>query len=206
MLLQKRKYPIGTQDFNNLRQGGYVYVDKTVFIDKLLNDSRQFFLSRPRRFGKSLFLSTLSYYFQGRKDLFEGLYIAEVEKEWAEYPVLHIDFNVGALMNAENLAERISLILNEFEQLWGQTIATTDLPSRFEAVIKSAYKKTGKGVVVLIDEYDKPLLNTINDPTANDEIRTTLKSFYGVLKSADIYLKLVFITGVTKFNKVSIFS
>ena len=119
------------------------------------------------------------------------------------YPIIYLDFNVGLLIRAENVAERLSVKIKELEQLWGQKTDTKDLAIRFEAVIKSAYEQTGKKVVVLIDEYDKPLINTMNDNTANEEIRTLLKSFYGVLKSADAYLRFVFLTGVTKFSKVS---
>jgi len=201
-----RKLPIGIQDFEKLRKGNCVYVDKTQYVYQLGQTSSPYFLGRPRRFGKSLFLSTLKAYFEGKKELFEGLKIAELEKDWTEYPVFYMDFNVGLLINAKNVAERLNVKLKDLEQLWGQKTDTEDLASRFEAVIKSAYKRTGKQVVVLIDEYDKPLLNTMNDESANEEIRTLLKSFYGVLKSTDAYLRFVFLTGVTKFSKVSVFS
>ncbi|MCL2131178.1 MAG: ATP-binding protein [Lentimicrobiaceae bacterium] len=201
-----RKLPIGIQDFEKLRKGNNVYVDKTMHIYNLLQSDAPYFLGRPRRFGKSLFLSTLKAYFEGKKELFEGLKIAELEKEWKQYPVFYLDFNVGLLIKAANVAERINVKLQELERLWGQTTNTEDLASRFEAVIKSAYQQTGKQVVVLIDEYDKPLINTMDDPIANEEIRMLLKSFYGVLKSADACLKFVFLTGVTKFSKVSVFS
>ncbi|MCL2041040.1 MAG: ATP-binding protein [Bacteroidales bacterium] len=201
-----RKLPIGIQDFEYLRTNNYLYVDKTLYVHQLLQHGKPYFLGRPRRFGKSLFLSTLKAYFEGKKELFEGLKIAELEKEWKQYPVFYLDFNVGLLINAANVAERLNVKLKELERLWGQTTDTEDLASRFEAVIKSACEQTGKQVVVLIDEYDKPLINTMDDPIANEEIRTLLKSFYGVLKSADAYLKFVFLTGVTKFSKVSVFS
>ena len=201
-----RKLPIGIQDFEYLRTNNYLYVDKTEYIYKLLQHGKPYFLGRPRRFGKSLFLSTLRAYFEGKKELFEGLKIAELEKEWVKYPIIYLDFNVGLLVKTENVSERINVKIKELEQLWGQKTDTEDLASRFEAVIKSAYEQTGKQVVVLIDEYDKPLINTMNDKTTNEEIRTLLKSFYGVLKSTDAYLRFVFLTGVTKFSKVSIFS
>ena len=201
-----RKLPIGIQDFEKLRKNNCLYVDKTQYVYQLAQTSSPYFLGRPRRFGKSLFLSTSKAYFEGKKGLFEGLKIAELEKDWCEYPVFYLDFNVGLLIKAANVAERINVKLKELERLWGQTTDTEDVASRFEAVIKSAYEQTGKQVVVLIDEYDKPLINTMDDPTANEEIRTLLKSFYGVLKSADAYLRFVFLTGVTKFSKVSIFS
>ena len=201
-----RELPIGIQDFEKLRNNNCVYVDKTQYVYQLGRTSKPYFLGRPRRFGKSLFLSTLKAYFEGKKELFEGLKIAELEKDWVKYPVFYLDFNVGLLIKAQNVSERIGVKLKELENLWGQTTDTEDLASRFEAVIKNAYEQTGKQVVVLIDEYDKPLINTMDAPTANEEIRTLLKSFYGVLKSADAYLRFVFLTGVTKFSKVSIFS
>jgi hypothetical protein len=201
-----RKLPIGIQDFEYLRTNNFLYVDKTQYVYHLVHYGKPYFLGRPRRFGKSLFLSTLKAYFEGKKELFEGLKIAELEKEWTQYPVFYLDFNVGLLIRAENVAERIIIKLKELERLWGQITNTEDLASRFEAIIKSAYEQTGKPVVVLIDEYDKPLINTMDDKIANEEIRTLLKSFYGVLKSADAYLRFVFLTGVTKFSKVSVFS
>jgi len=201
-----RKLPIGIQDFEKLRSDNCVYVDKTQYVYQLAQTSSPYFLGRPRRFGKSLFLSTLKAYFEGKKELFEGLKIAELEKEWTKYPVFYLDFNVGLLINAKNVAERLNVKLIELERLWGKRTDTEDLASRFEAVIKNACEQTGQRVVVLIDEYDKPLTNTMDDQTANEEIRTLLKSFYGVLKSADTYLRFVFITGVTKFSKVSVFS
>jgi hypothetical protein len=201
-----RKLPIGIQDFEYLRKENFLYVDKTQYAYQLAHYGKPYFLGRPRRFGKSLFLSTLKAYFEGKKELFEGLKIAKLEKDWTKYPVFYLDFNVGLLIKAKNVSERINVKLKELERLWGQTTDTEDLASRFEAVIKSACEQTGKQVVVLIDEYDKPLINTMNDPTANEEIRTLLKSFYGVLKSTDAYLRFVFLTGVTKFSQVSIFS
>ena len=201
-----RKLPIGIQDFEKLRENNCLYVDKTQYVYQLAQTGSPYFLGRPRRFGKSLFLSTLKAYFEGKKELFEGLKIAGLEKEWTQYPVFQLDFNIGLLINAKNVAERLNVKLKELERLWGKRTDTEDLASRFEAVIKNACEQTGQRVVVLIDEYDKPLTNTMNDKTANEEIRTLLKSFYGVLKSADTYLRFVFITGVTKFSKVSIFS
>ncbi|MDR1730144.1 MAG: ATP-binding protein [Prevotellaceae bacterium] len=201
-----RKLPIGIQDFEKLRSKNFIYVDKTHYVYLLAQLGVPYFLGRPRRFGKSLFLSTLKAYFEGKKELFEGLKIAGLEKDWTKYPIIYLDFNVGLLARTENVAERINVKIEELEQLWGKKTNTADLASRFEAIIKSAYEQTGKRVVVLIDEYDKPLINTMNDPIANDEIRTLLKSFYGVLKSMDAYLRFVFLTGVTKFSQVSIFS
>jgi len=201
-----RKLPVGIQDFEYLRTNNFLYVDKTQYVYQLAHFGKPYFLARPRRFGKSLFLSTLKAYFEGKKELFEGLKLAELECDWIKYPILYLDFNVGLLINAENLTERLGVIIKGFERLWGENMDAVGIASRFEAVIKNAYEQTGQKVVVLIDEYDKPLINTMDDQKANEEIRTVLKSFYGVLKSADTYLRFVFITGVTKFSKVSIFS
>jgi len=201
-----RKLPIGIQDFEKLRRENFVYIDKTLYIYQLAQYGVPCFLGRPRRFGKSLFLSTLKAYFEGKKELFNGLKISELEKDWEQYPVFYLDFNIGLLIKAVNVTERINFKIKELERLWGQKTDTADLPSRFEAVIKSAYEQTGKKVVVLIDEYDKPLINTMNDISENEEIRILLKSLYGVLKSADAYLRFVFLTGVTKFSQISIFS
>jgi hypothetical protein len=206
MVTDIRKMPIGIQDFEDLRTRDFLYVDKTEYVYRLATLGKPYFLGRPRRFGKSLFLSTLKAYFEGKKELFKGLAISELEKDWIKYPVIYLDFNVGMLVKATNVAERLSVKIKELENLWGKKACTEDLASRFEAVIESAYKQTGKKVVVLIDEYDKPLINTMDDEASNDEIRTLLKSFYGVLKSADANLRFVFLTGVTKFSKVSIFS
>jgi hypothetical protein len=202
----RRKLPIGIQDFEDLRTGDFLYVDKTEYLYRLVTQGKPYFLGRPRRFGKSLFLSTLKAYFEGKKELFGGLEIAGLEKDWTKYPVIYLDFNVGLLTGAASVAERLFVKIREFEMLWGKKTDTGDLASRFEAVIESAYEQTGEKVAVLIDEYDKPLINTMEDEMSNREIRTLLKSFYGVLKSADRYLRFVMLTGVTKFSKVSIFS
>jgi len=201
-----RELPIGIQDFEKLRRDNCLYVDKTQFVYQLTRTSRPYFLGRPRRFGKSLFISTLKAYFEGKRELFEGLKLAELEKNWIKYPVIYMDFNVGLLTRAENVANKIKKQLEELTVLWDNNCDYADLAIKFEAVIKAAYEQTGQKVVVLVDEYDKPLINTIDDPTANKEIRTLLKSFYGVLKSTDAYLRFVFLTGVTKFSKVSVFS
>jgi hypothetical protein len=203
MMDTARELPVGIQDFEKLRTENCLYVDKTQYVYQLAQTVSPYFLSRPRRFGKSLFLSTLKACFEGKRELFEGLKIAGLEKDWIKYPVIYLDFNVGLLTGAANVAERLSVKMREFEILWGKKNDTGDLASRFEAVIESAYEQTGKKVVVLIDEYDKPLLNTMEDETSNNEIRTLLKSFYGVLKSADRYLRFVFLTGVTKFSSSS---
>ena len=207
-----RKMPIGVQSFEVLRKESFVYVDKTELIWKLVNESRVHFLSRPRRFGKSLLLSTLKAYFLGQKELFKGLAIEkfeEGEKEkreiWQEYPVLYLDFNTGIYDTKEGLLNRLTSFLCEYEKIYGST--GLDLPDRFQNLIKASYEKTGKQAVILIDEYDKPLLQTMwKDEALNETYRTILKGFFGVIKSADQYLRFAFLTGVTKFSKVSIFS
>ncbi|GHT54368.1 hypothetical protein FACS189446_3840 [Bacteroidia bacterium] len=201
-----RKLPIGIQDFEKLRTGNNVYVDKTLYIYKLIQSDAPYFLGRPRRFGKSLFLSTLKAYFLGKKELFEGLAIAGLEKEWAEYPVFYIDFNVGIYTNTQSLRDSLHTKLARLEEQWGKEVEEKDFAGRFEGLIRRAYEQTGNKVVVLVDEYDKPLLGTMDDLQVNDEIRKILKGFYGVLKSSDAYLRFVFLTGVTKFSKVSVFS
>ena len=201
-----RKLPIGIQDFEKLRSEGFLYVDKTEYVYNLTRVGLPYFLGRPRRFGKSLFLSTLKAYFLGKKELFEGLAIAGLEKEWTEYPVFYIDFNLGMYTDVKSLYQTLDYYLSLFEEKWGKTKRESNSAIRFEMLIRRAYEKSGKKVVVLIDEYDKPLLATMDRPDANDEIRTALKGFYGVLKNADAYLRFVLLTGVTKFSKVSIFS
>jgi hypothetical protein len=206
MILNSRKLPIGIQDFEKLRTEGFVYVDKTEYLYQLASVNRPYFLGRPRRFGKSLFLSTLKAFFLGKKNLFEGLAVAEAEKDWLEYPVFHIDYNVGIITNGVSLKKRLNVVLANFENQWGHTIDDDDPATRFEAVIRQACIKSGRKVVVLIDEYDKPLVSTMDDVEINSDIRKILKSFYGVLKSTDEYLRFVMLTGVTKFSKVSVFS
>jgi hypothetical protein len=168
--------------------------------------SRPYFLGRPRRFGKSLFISTLKAYFLGKKELFEGLAIAGLEKDWIEYPVIYIDFNMGGYDSLQSLKNVISFILDKYENKFGIAAKYTDLPIRLSNMIQTAHEQTGKKVVVLVDEYDRSLVNTMDKPALNNEIRDFLKGFYGVLKSADAHLRFVFLTGVTKFARISIFS
>lgn len=200
-------YPIGRQNFENLRNEGFVYVDKTALIYKLVKEGSVYFLSRPRRFGKSLLLSTLEAYFTGKKELFKGLAIEQLEKDWFEYPVLHMDLNAEKYNSIGELENIISTYLREWEEKYDSKEAdNTSLSLRFRAVIRSAKEKTGRGVAVLIDEYDKPILQAIGNPSLQEQFRNTLKAFYGVLKSADADLKFALLTGVTKFSKVSVFS
>lgn len=200
-------YPIGKQNFEKLRNEGCVYVDKTAIIYKLVKEGSAYFLSRPRRFGKSLLLSTLEAYFTGKKELFKGLAIEQLEKEWHTYPVMHLDLNAERYESKEELENILSTYLRQWEEIYGSNESNNpSLSQRFRAVIRSAREKTGRGVAVLIDEYDKPILQAIGNTALQDEFRNILKAFYGVLKSADADLKFALLTGVTKFGKVSIFS
>ena len=210
------KYPIGIQSFDKIINEGYLYIDKTELIYDLVHNGNIYFLSRPRRFGKSLLVSTLECYFQGRKELFKGLAMEKLETEWKEYPVFHIDFN-GKDFTKENELESV---LTEFvetqEAIYGKSPFATTLGSRFREILKAAHEKTGLRAVVLIDEYDKPLLDvmdlemyvTTNESkiTLEDYNRNTLKGFYSVFKEADEHLQFVLLTGVTKFSQVSVFS
>ena len=212
---ETRVMPIGAQNFQALRENRFIYVDKTHYVYQLISQSRVYFLSRPRRFGKSLLLSTLSAYFSGKKELFKGLYLEQVEPElaarekrdaWLEHPVLYLDLNARNYENREALVERLSLCLQKWEKIYAINKVSESLEERFAYVIERAYEQTGRQVVVLIDEYDKPLLDTIDKPQLNDEYRDILRAFFSVIKSSDRYLRFAFLTGVTRFSKVSVFS
>jgi len=198
--------PIGIQTFDDIRRDGYVYVDKTVFVYRMASRGKPYFLSRPRRFGKSLFLSTLKAYFMGRKELFEGLAIADMEKKWEEYPVFHLDMNNGDYTTVEDTKSCLRDTLRGLEREWKMETEDESISKRFGSLIQRVCEKTGKPVVILIDEYDKPLLTKIEDGEIDSSILKTLKSFYGTLKTMDRYLRFVFLTGVTKFSHVSVFS
>ena len=200
------KYPIGIQNFEDLRRNGYKYVDKTNFVYKLADEGKYYFLSRPRRFGKSLFLSTLEAYFQGKKELFEGLAIYDLETEWKKYPIFHIDLNTANFREKDSLYNVLNDYLTGWEDKYGARDSEVTLPLRFKGVIARAAEKEGRGVVILIDEYDKPILQTLQTPELQAEHRAQLKAFYSVLKTQDRYIKFAFLTGVTKFGKVSVFS
>ena len=200
------KYPIGIQHFESLRKDGYAYVDKTQFVYQLVSTGKYYFLSRPRRFGKSLFLSTLKAYFEGKKELFDGLAISELEQEWNSYPVLHLDLNARDYSHKEALLSELNRHLEQWEKMYGDEFKERDVEERFFHVIRKAYEQTGKRVVVLVDEYDKPMLQAIDDKPLQEEFRRTLKAFYGNLKTCDEYIRFAFLTGVTKFGKVSVFS
>ena len=200
------KYPIGIQDFEKLRTNGYSYVDKSRFVYKLATEGEYYFLSRPRRFGKSLFLSTLEAYFQGKKELFKGLAIYDLETEWKKYPIFHIDLNTANFREKDSLYTVLNDYLTSWEDKYGARESEATLALRFKGVIARAAEKEGCGVVILIDEYDKPILQTLRDPELQAEHRAQLKAFYSVLKTQDRYIKFAFLTGVTKFGKVSVFS
>ena len=200
------KYPIGIQDFEGLRKDGYLYVDKTAIIRRLIEDGKYYFLSRPRRFGKSLLLSTIAAYFEGKRELFQGLAIDTDEVSWEAHPILHLDLNTEKYDTKDALEQKLESFIAECESVYGKRMSVNSLGIRFENVIRQACEKTGKRVVILIDEYDKPMLQAIGNPELQDEYRSTLKAFYGALKSMDGCIKFAFLTGVTKFGKVSVFS
>jgi hypothetical protein len=204
----KRRLPLGIQSFPKIREGNYVYVDKTERIYDLITGSgSQIFLSRPRRFGKSLLCSTLSAIFEGRREFFNGLAIDSADWEWKKHPVIHIDLNPGDYERGINeLFATINTALDICTGKYGIACEGESLSANFTRLINNLSEKTGERVAVIIDEYDKPLLATINNPELHKIIRAALKSFYGVLKSSDAYLRFVFLTGVTKFSQVSIFS
>ena len=204
--MSNKIYPIGVQNFESLRQDGYFYIDKTEFIYRLVKSGRYYFLSRPRRFGKSLLISTLEAYFQGKKELFEGLAMERLEKDWSHYPILHLDLNARQYDRPESLLEELNKHLEIWEQTYGSPYGDRKPEERFYQVIRCAYKKTGQRVVVLVDEYDKPLLQAIGNAELQEAYRNILKAFYGVLKSTDGHIQFAMLTGVTKFGKISVFS
>jgi len=211
-----RKLPIGVQSFKDLREKGFLYVDKTKYLFQLIDNSKVYFLSRPRRFGKSLFLSTLAAYFRGQKELFKDLYLETAEEElavqenraaWQEYPVLYLDFNTKNYIDKQALVDILNLHLNEWEGQYDIPKTAEAPEDRFRLLIAALFEQTGKQVVILVDEYDKPLLQTMGgNEQLNEDYRNTLKAFYSVIKTCDEYIRFAFLTGVTKFSKVSIFS
>jgi hypothetical protein len=200
-------FPIGIQNFEKIRKGGYVYVDKTALLYEMANSGSYYFLSRPRRFGKSLLLSTLEAYFLGQKDLFKGLAIEQLEKEWTVYPVLHIDFNIARYDTEASLLEKLDVELSGLEETQhvdGPQLK--DVGLRFERIVKRAFQQTGHQVVILVDEYDKPMLATIGNEELQKKYRDILQGFYSIIKSCDAYIRFAFLTGVTKFGQLSVFS
>ena len=210
------KYPIGIQSFERIRKEGYVYVDKTDLIYQLVTTGSIYFLSRPRRFGKSLLVSTLEHYFLGHKELFKGLAIEQLEQDWLEYPVFHIDFNGDDFTQEGILQKRIEDYVGNWEDIYGKAPHAQTTGNRFAYVLEQAHKQTGRRAVVLIDEYDKPILDVLDsgyrtqqngeEMLLENQHRNILKGFYSVFKGADPHLQFVLLTGVTKFSQVSVFS
>ena len=203
---KKIKYPIGEQSFVRLRKEGFLYVDKTVFIKKIVEGSKYYFLGRPRRFGKSLFLSTLKSFFEGERELFKGLYADTMEWDWEPYPVLYLDLNTSKYKEPGELNDVLDRQLREWEKVYEVDVKDSALAQRLATIIRTACQRTGKGVVILVDEYDKPLVNNINNPEQFEVYRNNLAAIYSNFKSSADYIKLVFLTGVSRFGKLSVFS
>ena len=210
-----RKLPIGIQSFESMRRDGFVYVDKTAYVYQLVSEGKPYFLSRPRRFGKSLLVSTMRAYFEGRRELFAGLDIERLEaaaaeregrEPWVARPVFHFDFNGGNYTREGGLEAKLDELLRDLEETWGDDWSDLPAGSRLRRLIERAHALSGHRVAVLVDEYDKPLLEAMEDPALEERNRAALKAFYSVLKGADDHLRFAFLTGVTKFSKVSIFS
>lgn len=200
------KYPIGIQTFEKIREENYLYLDKTAFVHQLVCNGGFYFLSRPRRFGKSLLLSTMEAYFRGKKGLFEGLAMDKLETDWTAYPVFHMDFNARDYVDIRSLIAELNKHLEYWEKDYGDEFKDREPEERLQHVIDKAVEKTGKPVVILVDEYDKPLLQVADNPELQESYRRKLKSFYSVVKTMDAKIRFAFFTGVTKFSKVSIFS
>ena len=201
-----KTYPIGIQNFESLRNDNYFYVDKTKLIYQLARSGRYYFLSRPRRFGKSLLISTLEAYFEGKKELFKGLAIENLEKDWIKYPILHLDLNIEKYNSPDSLDKILNNKLEYWESIYGTRPSETSFSLRFAGIVRRAYEQTGQRVAILVDEYDKPMLQSIGNEELQRSFRDTLKPFYGVLKSMDGCIKFALLTGVTKFGKISVFS
>ncbi len=206
MSREKQTYPVGQQSFPELRKGGYLYVDKTQYIERILDGTQYYFLGRPRRFGKSLFLSTLRAFFEGRRELFKGLYADTMDWDWEPVPVLYLDLNTGMYRDGEDLHRVVDSFLTSYEEQYGIPRGEEMHSLRLARLIREIALKTGKNVVVLVDEYDKPLVNNIHDPERFEAYRTELSSLYSNFKSSADYLRLVFLTGVSRFGKLSVFS
>ena len=199
-------YPIGIQNFEKIRNDGYLYIDKTALMYQMVKTGSYYFLSRPRRFGKSLLISTMEAYFQGKKELFAGLAVERLEKDWIKYPILHLDLNIEKYDTPESLDNILEKSLTAWEKLYGAEPSERSFSLRFAGIIERACKQAGQRVVILVDEYDKPMLQAISNEKLQKQFRDTLKPFYGALKTMDGYIKFAFLTGVTKFGKVSVFS
>ena len=204
---ETRKYPVGIQTFSKIREGNYVYVDKTKYIVDLLRKGSQYvFLSRPRRFGKSLFVSTLQAYYEGRKELFNGLALGSYEKKWVKHPVLHFDMSTAKHTDTKGLLSELNLKLAEYERVYGRDENAENPNQRLECLVKRAYSQTGQKVVLLIDEYDAPLLDVVHEKDNLKPLRLIMQNFYSPIKYLDPWLEFTFITGITKFSQLSIFS
>ncbi|MCD8296786.1 MAG: AAA family ATPase, partial [Prevotella sp.] len=199
-------YPIGIQNFEDLREEGCVYVDKTARMYELTSTGKFYFLSRPRRFGKSLLVSTLEAYFLGKRELFKGLAIEQLETEWKKYPVLYLDLNTGKYDTLDNLERNLNSTFLEWEEIYGSSEEGATFEMRFKRIVQQAYEKTGLQVVILVDEYDKPILTAIDNEALQEQFRSTLKSIYSVLKTQGRYIRFAFLTGVSKFSHLSVFS
>lgn len=201
------RYPIGQQDFKTLRLGDSIYVDKTRYIEKIVkSNSQYYFLARPRRFGKSLFLSTLKYFFKGERELFKGLYADSMDWDWQPYPVLYLDLNTGEYTDPAKFDSTINSNLRRWEEEYGISVKDDTLAQRFENIIRSIHKKTGRQVVILVDEYDKPLVRNLNNDEKFEIYRTKLAALYSNFKTCAEHIRLVFLTGVSRFSKLSVFS
>lgn len=201
-----RQYPLGIQTFSEIINKKMLYIDKTAYIYNIAASGKYFFLGRPRRFGKSLLVSTMQSYFEGKKQLFRGLAIEKLESEWTEYPVLHFDMSGGKHMDAEQFEQYLGYRLEEEEKKWGIAIHVNGANNRLIELINTAYNKTGKQVVVLVDEYDAPMLDVVHETDCLDKLRNTMRNFYSPLKYCEPKLRFVFLTGITKFSQMSIFS
>lgn len=201
-----RQYPLGIQTFSEIINKKMLYIDKTAYIYNIAASGKYFFLGRPRRFGKSLLVSTMQSYFEGKKQLFRGLAIEKLESEWTEYPVLHFDMSGGKHMDAEQFEQYLGYRLEEEEKKWGIAIHVNGANNRLIELINTAYDKTGKQVVVLVDEYDAPMLDVVHETDCLDKLRNTMRNFYSPLKYCEPKLRFVFLTGITKFSQMSIFS
>ena len=204
--MSSKIYPIGIQNFESLRRDNYFYIDKTALIYQMVKTGRYYFLSRPRRFGKSLLISTLEAYFLGKKELFTGLAMEKLEKDWIEYPILHLDLNIEKYDTPESLNNILEKSLVKWEELYGANPSERSLSLRLAGIIERAYQQTGQRVVILVDEYDKPMLQAIGNEALQQQYHNMLKPFYGVLKTLDGCIKFALLTGVTKFGKISVFS
>lgn len=207
-MAEKREYPVGLQTFEDVVIPGCVYIDKTAYVYKMAKSkSKNFFLSRPRRFGKSLFVSTLKAYFEGRKELFKGLAISRLETEWIQYPVLRLDLSQGKYYELERVKDTFNWLLNQYEKVYGlEQKDNWNFNGRLSSIIHAAYEQTGHKVVVLIDEYDAPMLDSIHNEELQSQIRERVRDLFSPLKAQSEYIHKVFLTGISKFSQLSVFS